>query len=270
MIINTVKKLLYVGFIVACITIVEFGAIASPDPKEVKFIEHSNCLYGCPLGADPDNFLVDHEIFLLSSNRETKFADWAAYLVKAENLSGDPRPRNWASDPLIPDKYTLKPSDYQGAYAAFQYDRGYQVPLANFRNHPDWSRINYISNITPQRASLNRGAFAALSKKERILAGQNDVVYIITGTVYVDDMPVLPNAHLPHRVPSGYWKIIAVKDENKRIKMASFLFSQTALRTNDYCKYSASLDEIEKLTGFEFFSDYPYPEYLSLLSELGC
>ena len=270
--IGILPKLLYVGvgFTVACTAIAGIDTAASPAPEEIKFIEDQNCLYSCPLGADPDNFLVDHEIFLLSANRETKFADWVAYLVKAENLSRNLRPRNWKSDPLIPAEYTLKPSDYQGAYAAFQYDRGYQAPLADFSNHPDWSRTNYLSNIAPQRASINRGAFAALENKERTLAGQGGTVYIITGTVYIDDMPELPNAHLPHRVPSGYWKIIAVKEKDEHIKMASFLFSQTAPRTSDYCEYSTPLNEIENLTGFEFFADYPYSEYSSLLSELGC
>ena len=33
-------------------------------------INHVLCLYSCPVGSDSTNFLVDHEIYLLSSNRE--------------------------------------------------------------------------------------------------------------------------------------------------------------------------------------------------------
>jgi len=116
----------------------------------VQLIEHPLCLYSCPLGADDTNFLVDYTIFFLSANRETKFVDWVAYQVEVDNLSGGTHSRNWKRDPDIPFAFTLSPSDYKGASTTFRYDRGHQAPLADFSNHPDWLKINYLSNITPR------------------------------------------------------------------------------------------------------------------------
>ncbi len=238
--------------------------------QDTQLIVHPLCLYSCPLGADATNFLVDHTIFLLSSNRETKFADWVAYLVEAGNLYGGSRPRNWKKDPDIPIQFTLSPSDYEGANAAFQYDRGHQTPLGDFSNHPDWAKTNYLSNITPQKADFNQGAWANLELKVRALAVQVDTVYVTTGTVYLSDMPSLPNAALPHRIPSGYWKIIAVLEEDNQIRLASFFLEQATPRAEDICEHSASLSEIEDLTGFTFFADYPFNDTTSLLVDLGC
>jgi len=97
-----------------------------------------------------------------------------------------------------------------------------------------------------------------------------DTVYVVTGTVYLTDMPALPNAALPHRVPSGYWKIIAVLEEDESIRLASFFFEQATPRTEDICEHSTSLHEIEDLTGFVFFADYPFNKMTSLLPDLGC
>ena len=238
--------------------------------QEMQLIEHPLCLYSCPLGADATNFLVDHTLFFLSANRKTKFADWVAYQVKADNLSGGTHPRNWKQDPVIPTQFTLSPADYEGANAAFQYDRGHQAPLADFSNNPDWPKTNYLSNITPQKAQLNQGTFAALESKERTLASLEDIIYVITGTVYLTDMPALPNATRPHRVPSGYWKVIAVPEEDGHIRLASFFFEQSTPRGEDVCDHSISLHEIEHITTFKFFADYPFDETTSLLTDLGC
>ena len=44
------------------------------------------CPYGCPTGAPPTNDVVVPEIYVLSSNDTTKFADRVAYRVTADSI----------------------------------------------------------------------------------------------------------------------------------------------------------------------------------------
>ena len=45
-----------------------------------------HCLAGCPDGSPDSNELVLREIYVLSNNPETKFADWIAYRVTPETI----------------------------------------------------------------------------------------------------------------------------------------------------------------------------------------
>lgn len=113
--------------ITACISLLFLTAYnLYPISINAQIIENDLCLYGCPTGTNEDNFLVDHQILILSSNRQTKFSDWISYKVIRENLIGDSTSRYWKQDPNIPNEYTFIPDDYQGAYSACDYDRGHQ------------------------------------------------------------------------------------------------------------------------------------------------
>jgi len=140
----------------------------------------------CPTGAPVDNFTVDHKLIILSSNRTTKFADWVAYKVEKANLGGGAN-RYWRKDPEISADYTLIPSpdDYKGANEEYGYDRGHQAPLANFSNNDNYAVVNYLSNITPQKADLNQGSWVRLENAERrlITAHNYKNLYVVTGHI---------------------------------------------------------------------------------------
>ena len=85
----------------------------------------------CPSGSPITNDIVIRDIYILSSNDATKFADWVAYRVTREAI-GRSESRNWKSDPWLADNETLEPPDYTGANAALGTDRGHQAPLASF------------------------------------------------------------------------------------------------------------------------------------------
>ena len=98
------------------------------------------------------------------------------------------------ADPKLDDSLTLEPSpdDYIGAYAAYKFDRGHMAPLGSFDGYERWHEVNYYSNIVPQKASLNRGAWKKLESVERELVEDCLNLYVMCGTIYEDSMPSLP------------------------------------------------------------------------------
>ena len=76
-----------------------------------------HCLAGCPTGAPTDELVV-REIYILSNNRTTKFADWVAYRITADPI-GSTRTRVWRADPALPGTSTLEPDGlHRGARRA--------------------------------------------------------------------------------------------------------------------------------------------------------
>lgn len=249
--------------------------ISAPQAQEVHA---PMCLYGCPLGTPATNDLIVRSIYALSSNDETKLADWVAYRVTKETI-GPSKDRVWRADPELAPEETLEPGDYEGASAALGVDRGHQAPLASFSGTPEWAATNYLSNITPQKAALNQGAWERLESAERTLAkrGGVDAVYVLTGPIYSKTMPALLGADEPHRVPSAYWKIVAVRTAANRVLSASFIMQQDTPRRSAFCSHLTPIEEVERQTHLRFFPDLPkvdagtIPRGRPLLAaELGC
>ena len=143
--------------------------------------------YGVPEGTPQTNDFIVRDIYCLSSNDHTKFADYVAYRLDLETISGDSnQQRIWQSDPDINPNETLEPPDYRGAYNALGTDRGHLAPLASFRG-VNWQQTNYLSNIAPMQSTLNRGTWANLEDYERDIVRQYGEAYIITGTYYINN-----------------------------------------------------------------------------------
>lgn len=216
-----------------------------------RFGKHT--AFGFPQGHSPSNKVITREIYVLSNNSKTKFADWVAYKVTPSTI-GRSKKRVWRADPELQDEDTLEPEDYRGANRVLKTDRGHQVPLASFSATKYWYETNYLSNITPQFSSLNQGPWVKLESKVRELAKKHDAVYVLSGPVYTKNMPALPGADEPHQVPSGYWKIIIVKSDDNKLgyRMSAFLFPQEAERKQHFCEFQSTVSDISKNSGLKF------------------
>ncbi len=232
-----------------------------------------HCIDGCPMGTAGTNDLIVREIYTLSSNDRTRFADWVAYRVTSTTV-GQSGSRGWQADPWLADSETLEPDDYNDAPAALGIDRGHQAPLAAFSGTPTASDTNILSNITPQSSDLNQASWQYLEAQERDYVGRPGpngrarILYVLTGPLYERVMPPLPMpaGRERHRVPSGYWKII--RDENGGL--SAFIFDQATTRTADYCDMRVPLEDVELRTNLTFFPRLIERRFSSLDTELGC
>ncbi len=243
-------------------------AIAAPTAASASDAElHTfHCLRGCPVGAPATNDIVVREIYTLSSDDLTKMADWVAYRVTKESIgpSGD---REWRADPWLGSDETLPPTAYDGASRALHVDRGHQAPLASFSGTASSADTNVLSNITPQSSALNQGPWVRLEDRERQLATRLSVpVYVLTGPLFERMMKPLPNGGDYHRVPSGYWKVVALADG----RTTAFVFDQGDARDADICAARVSLHHVELRSRLRLFPDPETMPVAALDAELGC
>lgn len=146
----------------ACTTPTRQSAVLPAPP-----LQFDNCAVGCPTGGSP--VTLNRQAYTLNNNGSTKFANWVSYkITKASAASG--RSRDWRTDPDIPAGETLDPVDYNGANVALKIDRGHQANLASMAGVADWQTLNYLSNITPQKAELNQGRGRAWKTRSALSA----------------------------------------------------------------------------------------------------
>ena len=251
-------------------TVLSLAVPALADDAEIHTF---HCLHGCPMGSPSTNDLIVREIYTLSSNDRTKLADWVAYRVTVD-LIGPSGPRRWQADPWLAVSETLLPDHYVDAHETLSVDRGHQAPLASFSGSPYAADTNYLSNITPQRSALNQGPWVRLETAERSLVERGRAseepaaLYVLTGPLYervMQPLP-LPRGWVRHRVPSGYWKVIATADGG----LSAFIMDQDAPRTASHCDFRVPLEEVELRTNLTLFPRDQERAFHTLDDGLGC
>ncbi|MEQ9941073.1 DNA/RNA non-specific endonuclease [Pectobacterium aroidearum] len=250
--------------------------IAAPAPARqaavAAAVSKDNCLVGCPTGGSSQTLIRD--AYTLNNNASTRFANWVAYkMTSASQASG--RSRTWRQDPDLPASDTLAPAAYTGANAALAVDRGHQAPLAGLGGSSDWQSLNYLSNITPQKADLNQGAWVRLEDKERALSNSK-TVYTVTGPLFERNIATLPNAPTV-QIPSGYWKVLFTGSSPANGEYAAFIMDQNTPRNANFCNFQVTVSQIEQKTGLNIWSALPAnvastikAQKGSLGSDLGC
>jgi endonuclease G len=225
-------------------------------------IRSVHCPIGCPSLEIINSDVVFNHTYALSNNAETKFADWVAYEVDVLNF-GDSPGRNWGNDPLVDDNESLEEPDYKGAFKQLKTDRGHQAPLASFAGHQNWSELNYLSNITPQKSALNQGSWVQLESAIRGAVSFRNSLFVITGTLYSKDEKPLPQADETHKIPSAYYKVVYDIQGNS----ASFMFDQDLPRSAKYCEQIISNKDLYAKISYSMpnFSDAN-----EILKRLGC
>ena len=110
-----------------------------------------------------------------------------------------------------------------------------------------------MSNISPQRPGFNRGIWKDLESWTRQIVIKEQNIVIVTGPVFPPGKAETIGRSAV-TVPTHFYKIIY--DLTPPQKMIGFILpneqSNKPLR-----EFAVSVDEIEKLTGLNFFSEVP-------------
>jgi len=182
---------------------------------------------------------------------------WVAYrLHPVDSLETPPRPARFNADPAVKSP---RHDDYTGS----GYDRGHMAP--NFAIASRFGREAQIetfltSNISPQRPELNRGPWRDIEHRVAKIYAQRHPVWVVIGAI-----PPAPGAPLLENkggkptgisIPSAFYHIL-VSDHGGRLRVCAMIVPQDAPIKAHPRRYLASVREIEKLTGLDFFSDLP-------------
>lgn len=225
-------------------------------------IRSVHCPLGCPSLYIEKNDVVFNHTYALSNNPTTKFADWVAYEVNVLNFGVSPG-RAWGNDSLIDDDESLEEPDYKNAFKELKTDRGHLAPLASFAGNKNWNELNYLSNITPQKSALNQGSWVELESAIRDAVSFRNPLYVITGTLYLENEKPLPKADESHKVPSAYFKVIYDLNGHS----ASFIFDQELPRKAKYCQQHISNKKMNKSIPYSMPS---FTDSTLILKQLGC
>ena len=221
-------------------------------------------LVGLPAAQSGDE-IIHHSALTLAYAEKFEQARWVAHIITQDVTKGTVlRTNDFRADKKVSTgsaveaDYFLKKmkTDSTWAYDGFGYDRGHLAPSADFR----WSKTAlsesyYYSNMSPQLAEFNRGAWGNLEDAIRGYLYRNPAtsLYIVTGPLLADNLPVIERGINKVSIPAMYWKAVLDFDNKKAI---GFMMPNQNI-TQPLAAFAVSVNEIEKATGLDLFNKLP-------------
>jgi endonuclease G len=189
--------------------------------------------------------ITTHLGYSVSYNSRYKQANWVAYLLtRAETNKRYERGEFFAPDPLITG------TDFSIDYQKSGYDRGHLAPAADMGYSMETMvQSFYYSNMSPQVPRFNRGIWKKLEMQVRNWAVEFDSLYVVTGPIFDSIMLTIG----PHRVavPKAYYKVLLQK-RNGTWEGIGFILPNSNTKV-DFKDYVTSIDNVEEITGIDFF-----------------
>ncbi|MBL7775965.1 MAG: DNA/RNA non-specific endonuclease [Saprospiraceae bacterium] len=199
--------------------------------------------------------IVRHTYYTLSYSEDHEQAEWVVYELNRDRLNQNwvERDASFRPDPAVRTE-SATPNDYRGS----GYDRGHLVPAADMAfNELAMSETFFMSNMSPQLKAFNGGVWRELEECTRDWARRFKLLYVVTG-------PVLSRGGLAEigfskvTVPSAFYKVLLAPDQGRAI---AFILPNE-LSDRPLMEYATTIDQVEQLTGIDFF-----PQVLKGLNE---
>jgi endonuclease G len=188
---------------------------------------------------------IQHAYYSLAYDEDHEQAKWVYYELTPASVSGAvSRTDDFRPDPKVSTS-SAQLIDYKGS----GYDRGHLAPAGSMtQSRQSMSESFFMSNMSPQDPSFNRGIWQQLESGVRNWVSEKGHLYVVTGPVFKDNIGRIGVNQVT--VPGYYYKIVYSPSDQQMI--AFLLPNKKGENALDY--YVVSVDSIEALTGIDFFS----------------
>jgi endonuclease G len=205
----------------------------------------------------PTNYLMEKTQFALSYNNSNGTPNWVSWHLDSSWLGSTPRQDSFANDTTLPAGwYQVQETDFSGS----GYDRGHMCPSADRTlTVADNDATFLMTNMIPQAPNNNQQTWANMENYLRTLATSGSELYIISGGQ--GNIGSIANNHVV--VPAYTWKVAIVlpsgTNDVSRVTSTTRVIAVFVPNTNsvvsDWKQYRVSVDYVESLTGYNFYSN---------------
>jgi len=201
----------------------------------------------------PHQLLVLENIgYIVGYDETRKNPAWVAYrMFRVGPVSSPPRPSRFMVDTRTLSQ--VRHDDYTNS----GFDRGHMAPnygIATRYGVKGQLETFFMTNIVPQTPTLNRQLWRRLEERiARHYANEYEEVWVVTGPVYDAQQQTLFSGV---EIPDGFFKIVLDEDEGT-VRVLAFVLPHRVSGNERLNRFLTNVDEVEQLTGLDFFSELP-------------
>ncbi len=188
--------------------------------------------------------LVTHEYYSLDYNEQHEQSNWVYYKLSPENITGEAeRSNTFRLDPKVSTK-SASTSDYTKS----GYDRGHLSPAADMSHcEVAMKESFYMSNVSPQLPAFNRGGWKILEESVRKWCATKGELHIVVGGVLEEGLPTIGANKVS--IPKRFYKVIYAPQS---AEMIAFIMPNAKIE-KPTAEYATTVDEVEKIIGYDLF-----------------
>lgn len=217
----------------------------------LSFLAFKNILSAEPYNPDPNycDYKLEYSYYNLCYSMHHRQALWAQHELTTDQIKGrQNRTNDFKADYRVSDP--VYPNDFKGS----GFDRGHLVPAADMKlNSTSMSDTFFMTNMSPQNSSFNSGIWNALEGHLR-----SEVLKLGPATVITAPLIISSESYVKIRsgitVPKEYYKI-AYFHQSQILK--AYLIPNKSSEGKKYSDFKITVDELEELTGLDFFGELP-------------
>jgi len=232
-------------------------------------VDHQMAL-GNPTDATTDssktnNYLIVRSQYAMSYNGITHQANWVSWSYSTADSGSTGRTDAWSEETALPAGYYRVGISSFGSSFGESWDRGHMCPSADRTLTVTDNQLTFrMSNIIPQAAQNNQGLWGNFENYTRGLATDGDEILVISGPAQFTGNRLFNQM----AVPGSVWKIIvevpgtptnvpAASRITTNSRVIALLTPNTAsgVSQKTWQNFITSVEEIEAITGFKFFSN---------------
>lgn len=197
-----------------------------------------------------DSQTIHYTGHTVNFNNKKHIPNWVSWeLTSQETLGGVGRYNKFYADPDVAGCAETYDYSYSG------YDRGHMAPAGDMKWDPLAMKESFcMTNICPQAKALNTGAWKTVEEKCRNWAVSDGRVIVVAGPV-PDDTPMEYIGDTRVWVPRRFFKVVLSPDANPPRALGFVMPNRKVEGGMDATV--TTVDEVEKLTGYDFFAALP-------------
>ena len=203
--------------------------------------------------APEESLLLVRKAYITSYNPRTLQPNWVAWILTGDHAFGNlSRSSDFREDEEVGyPRATLQ--DYRGS----GYTRGHMCPAGDNKwDAQAMSETFLLSNMCPQTNRSNSGTWGSIEQACRNWAQKFGKIYIVCGPVFTEGESL---QHIgPHKipVPERFFKVVLCLQRNNPMAIGFICLNHETEKMR-VSQYVTTVDEVERLTGMDFFSALP-------------
>lgn len=227
------------------------GAVASENQAPREQPEGGDDLLRVVTPDSVPSMILERTGYVTSYNKKTKLPNWVAWHLTAEHTKGS---HNRKGIDFMEDEDVPTPRADDWDYYNSRYDRGHMCPAGDNKWDSEAMRQSFLfTNICPQAPGLNRGDWNEMENACRNWARENGDIYIVCGPVLYKGRHKTIGKHKVV-VPEAFFKVVLCMRGTP--KAIGFIY-KNGDGNRPKGDYVNSVDEVERITGFDFFQSLP-------------
>lgn len=194
--------------------------------------------------------IIRKKSYVVSYNKDTRIPNWVAWHLTADHTDGPVRRMSnfYEEESVAEPRATLE--DYRGS----GWSRGHMCPAGDNKwNETAMYDSFSLVNVCPQNANLNSGLWNSLEIDCRRWAKKYGDIYIVCGPVFLNQEHKTIGSNEVY-VPEAFFKVILCLNDPPK-GLGVIVRNTDGNRKRDL--YYNSIDQVERITGCDFFPTLP-------------